>query len=73
MTENFSEIDQLRASYEQLVHDLRTPLGSCLGVLEDLVAGYKLSDDEIRDGRDAARKMVEILNNIREQRAPGEE
>ena len=51
---------------EQLTHDLRTPLGTCLAVLEDLVAGYELTSEQIRDGRDAAKKMLSILDQLRE-------
>ena len=50
---------------DQLAHELRTPLGTCLAVLEDLLAGYELSPEEIRDGRDAARKMLAILDELR--------
>ena len=57
MSDKDAELD----SWRTLAHDLRSQLGTCLAVLEDLVAGYQLTPEEIRDGRDAAKKMAELL------------
>ncbi len=68
-----AEAQSLSLLSERVSHALRTPLGTCLGVLEDLLAGYELTADEIRDGRDAAKRIQGTLDMLRDIQTDAEE
>ena len=60
------ELQSLSLLSERASHALRTPLSTCLGALEELLSGYSLEKDELSDARDAAKKMVDTLDFLRQ-------
>jgi signal transduction histidine kinase len=64
------ELEQVKSDFQSmLVHDLRSPLSSIMGVLELAVNGEFDSDpqalkDFLRSAYDTASKMLELINNI---------
>ena len=64
------ELQSLSLLSERASHALRTPLSTCLGTLEELLSGYSLEKDELGDARNAAKKMVESLDFLRQLSMP---
>ncbi|MGB9591077.1 MAG: hybrid sensor histidine kinase/response regulator, partial [Candidatus Kryptoniota bacterium] len=64
------ELEQVKADFQSmLVHDLRSPLSSIMGVLELAVNGEfdndpKALKDFLRSAYDTAGKMLELINDI---------
>lgn len=52
---------------EHYSHQLRSPLGVALGVLDDLLQGLKVDEEDLRDARQALQKMRTILDEMRER------
>ena len=61
-----TELSFLTAFAERVSHSLRTPLGTCLGALDDLVAGYHLGKDELLDARNSAAGILAVLDLLRD-------
>lgn len=59
-----AEKEMLSAFIHSLSHNLRSPLSVSYGALNDLAEGYNLSHGEIRDGRNAARCISAVLDNL---------
>jgi len=69
---SFGELEQCALFGEKVSHALRTPLGVCLGALEDLLSGYTLGNEELKDARDAARNIAKQLDLLRDFSLTGE-
>jgi hypothetical protein len=46
----------------RLIHDLRTPLGTSLSVMNDIVDGLEVTDEDLYDGQLALRKIKASLD-----------
>lgn len=73
MTKRFEELELYALFGEKVSHALRTPLGVSLGALDDLVAGYSLGPEELKDARDAARNIAKQLDLLRDFSSPTQE
>ena len=73
MSKRFDELELYALLGEKVSHALRTPLGVCLGALDDLVAGYSLGPEELKDARDAARNIAKQLDLLRDFSSPKQE
>lgn len=63
-------LEYLTLLSDRLSHALRTPLSISLGVMDDLVRGYSLRPDELKDGKHALERMLAILEELRGFSAP---
>ena len=66
MSSAVDSLDLLSLFYDRLSHALRTPLGVCQGLVEDLLRGLELSRSDLEDGTQSIRKMVAILDSLKD-------
>ncbi len=58
--------ESVAAVCERYSHKMRTPLGVALGVITDLVDGYEVPPDALKDAKSALEKIRDMLNELRD-------
>lgn len=59
-------IEVLAFAASRISHQLRTPLGTALGVIQDFREGVELGEEDWNDGLHALRKILDALDVLKE-------
>lgn len=59
-------LETLSMVCERLAHSISTPLGVSLGIVDDLINGHELGEQDYRDARDSLQRIVNLLVSIRD-------
>ncbi len=51
---------------ERFSHEARSKLAIPLGVIDDLMVGLPVGEEDLRDSKQALQSVIQILNSIRD-------